>query len=288
MTELSIEEMNAEASPSDILQHAFRKRLLRNPSYSVRAFARDLGVSQTLLSLIFAGKRSLSFQQAFRFASKLGLNADEKKAWYQKVFVALPEKAKGRHRLQALLEGEYAAPNREDSPSQRTALESDFLRILGEWYHVAILDFSQVKNFRPDPEWIAVRLGIQPEEARDAIERLLSIGLLKSVDGQLVKTNLHIDIPAPSSIPVVRQYHQQMSRKAIECLQSPDPDAHRRRRMSSLTFSVRTDRLPEAFARIEKFKTEMADLLAEGVSNSLYQLNVQLFPLLQTPIEDKP
>jgi uncharacterized protein (TIGR02147 family) len=288
MTELSIAEMNAEVTPAGILQRFFRKRLDRNPSYSVRAFARDLGVSQTLLSLIFAGKRTLSFQQAFRFASKLGMNAEEKQTWFQKVFSALPEKAKGRHRLQALLDGEYADPNRADSPSERTELEVEYLRILPEWYHLAILDFSQVKNFKPEPEWIAERLGIQPQQVREAIERLLHIGLFKWADGKLTKTNLHIEFPSSGAQPLVREFHQQMANKAIECLRSTDPEAYRRRKMSSLTFSVRTDRLPEAFARIEKFKMEMADLLAEGVSNSLYQLNVQLFPLIQPPFEERP
>ena len=35
-------------------------RKVKNPNYSLRAFARDLGVSHTLISLILNGKRAMS------------------------------------------------------------------------------------------------------------------------------------------------------------------------------------------------------------------------------------
>lgn len=54
-------------------------RKQRNPLYSQRAFARDLGINQALLSRIMANKIILSRTQAQNILDQLGLTEDERK-----------------------------------------------------------------------------------------------------------------------------------------------------------------------------------------------------------------
>ena len=60
-----------------IIRDAWIERKTRNSGYSVRAFARDLGVSQTLLSLVLSGKRPVTLELAARIAAVLKFSPEK-------------------------------------------------------------------------------------------------------------------------------------------------------------------------------------------------------------------
>jgi plasmid maintenance system antidote protein VapI len=60
-----------------ILTNAFEEKRSRNPSYSLRAFSRDLEISVSHLSAIMNGQKKLSTQQAGKIAIKLQLAPEE-------------------------------------------------------------------------------------------------------------------------------------------------------------------------------------------------------------------
>ena len=57
----------------DILREELATRCQANSRYSLRAFARDLGVSHSYISQVLSGKLRLSFRQALRFSEFLDL-----------------------------------------------------------------------------------------------------------------------------------------------------------------------------------------------------------------------
>jgi uncharacterized protein (TIGR02147 family) len=59
------------------LRQTFLEKKRKNPAYSTRAFARDLGMSQSLLSMVLNGKRPLTLKQSSRIASLLNLGSEE-------------------------------------------------------------------------------------------------------------------------------------------------------------------------------------------------------------------
>src|SRR4051812_6132435 len=61
----------------DLLKREFETRFRRNASYSLRAYARDLGLQPARLSLILSGKKGLSRASATEIARRLGLSARE-------------------------------------------------------------------------------------------------------------------------------------------------------------------------------------------------------------------
>ena len=62
------------------LRTEFRRRLARNPRYSMRAFARALDVHHTTLSRILDGSRGLSHPMLRRLAARLAMSPDEVRA----------------------------------------------------------------------------------------------------------------------------------------------------------------------------------------------------------------
>ena len=61
------------ASVCEILTMMMHQRILKNPGYSLRAYARDLGMSVSTLSGILKGLQNLSLQRAEDIALRLGI-----------------------------------------------------------------------------------------------------------------------------------------------------------------------------------------------------------------------
>ncbi len=70
-------------------------------------------------------------------------------------------------------------------PEAQAALWDHFF---GDWIWRAVECLVDVKGFNPSPRWISTRLGVSVEQAVDALDGLLELGLLKrDQDGGFVR-----------------------------------------------------------------------------------------------------
>ena len=242
---------------ASVLFEALASRMSRNKSYSLRAFARDLGLSPGFLSHLMSGKKRLSRERALRVSSALGLSDQQ------------------ADRLMGAVSSSGAS--KASTPSVPLALEQ--FRAFSRWYHLAILDLTTCKNFRSDASWIAKRLKISTAQSRDAVARLLRLGLLKDAGGAWLKTDRSLTLPTKRAEPEVREFHRQMIIKAMEALDDPSRAAFLRRDVRGITLAVNPRKIPEAKLRIARFHQELADLLTSGDCTEVFQFNSQLFAL---------
>src|SRR5450759_3159817 len=87
-------EKEIQSEPSQWIRDVFIVRKQKNQTYSLRAFARDLGMSQALLSLVLNGQRPLTLRQAHKIAALLQLSPGEEKKFIESALNALPENAR--------------------------------------------------------------------------------------------------------------------------------------------------------------------------------------------------
>ena len=97
---------------------------MRNPAYSLRAFARDLGVGSTSLSDFLASKRRLSKTSLARISEVLAWSPEECKQ-------ALIENKKGRV---------------EQPQEERLQLAEDEFRLIADWFYLAVLSLAEIKG----------------------------------------------------------------------------------------------------------------------------------------------
>ncbi len=249
------------SGPAQALRDEYLKRRSKNGKYSTRAFARDLGVSQAWVSLVMAGKRKLTPAASARIAVTPGLSPQTRQALQPKSIQATA--------------GQNPAPG-------FARLEFDRFQAISSWEHIAILDLTTLRNFKSDEKWIATRLKLSPVVVRDAIERLVRIGLLNFIDGKLCKSERLLLVPTSKSHAEVRAYHRGMIERGLEELKETSPEAFGRREISGFTIAVNPDRLANAKSRIWEFQKELAAYLSEGPCTELYQLNCLFFPLTQS------
>ncbi len=265
--------------PVDFLNVSLKAIQRSNPQFSMRAWAKQLGLSHVaMLSMVLSKKRRLQpslankISQHFiksgrfneteaRYFEMLVLFANaasfEEKAFYQKILSSL-------------------TPAKEFS-----TLQLDQLRTIADWYHIAILEMTFLKDFKPDSRWISLRLGnsVNQGQVREAIDRLLRLGLLeKSPDGNLKKTSARLATPSDIPNQCLRKHHREMIEKSIQALEEQPLE---KRDITGHTLVISRDKIPEAKKMIRDFRMKLAEFLENPQGDSVYQINVQLFDLLE-------
>src|SRR5262245_5929390 len=79
------QETQADMDHIEILRKEFNLREQKNARYSVRAFARLLGIDSSSLSAILRGKRPFPASLAEQVCSRLKLSDSEKKMFFRSV-----------------------------------------------------------------------------------------------------------------------------------------------------------------------------------------------------------
>lgn len=261
-----------------LLKESLSRRIVRNPQYSVRAFARDVGVSAAFMSLVLKGKKKLSIERAQQVARLLKMDVSESDRFVRSVILS-QALSKTQNRVARDILEKADATNDTDATFFEH-LESDKLRTIEDWYHLAILDLTTTKGFESSPAWIARRLKLSPIVISDAIERLQRLGLLKrTANGTLKKTSRFVEFSAAGSDISVREFHRQVLGKNIEELNYFQPRDRNRRSMSAFVLAVNPKRMTEARKRIEQFQREIVCYLTQGDCTEVYQMGVYLCPL---------
>jgi uncharacterized protein (TIGR02147 family) len=262
----------------DLLQEEFERRKHVNSAYSLRAFARDLGVSPPRLSQVLSRKQGLSLEAARTLVQKLRISEAERE-WFCDSVGALHSRSRSARNRHQERFSKYTS-----LAKTYTELQLEFFKVISDWYHFAILELTHLTEFESDPQWIASRLGITLEESVGAIERMKSMDFLIEENGRLVDrlgaSETEKDIPSLA----LKKYNSQLLKKAMEAMYEQDVSE---REYSSTILSIRKDRLPEFKQKIRKFVREFDQENTINHSanekDAVYCLGIQFFGLTRRP-----
>ncbi len=277
-------KMNAVNENSDLIQFLkdrYTDARSKNTSYSLTAYARDLGVSQPFLSRLLNKERLPTVRVAAQIAAACSVNQRIADRWISKIVLGSKKSAKITNQLRS----QYEKKAKDHTAAMPVHYEIEKFRMISQWYHLAILYLTYVKDFKNDPRWIAKRLDITPIEVTQAMERMFTLGVLKQKGNRLIVTNDLISVEAKKSETAIREFHKQMGEKALDALKDGSKEFFDRRMFSSVTFAVNPNRLPEFKEKIKGFQNEVLGMLKSDQYSEVYHLNLQLFPL--TKVEER-
>jgi uncharacterized protein (TIGR02147 family) len=226
---------------------------LKNPSYSLRAFAKKLALSPAALSEILNSKRKVSIKKAQEILTRLNLNPEES-------FEIISQL------------------NKKFAPKKNhTELNMDQFLLISEWYHFAILSLAETKKFKADSQWIAKRLGIKSQEAEGALERLERLGaLIRNRKGELKASGQPLSTPDNIPSSAIRRQHSIMLNKALDSL---DKDQIDQRDFLGVTMAIDPSKIPLAKKLLREFVGTLCSTLETGEQTEVYRFNSQLLPL---------
>ncbi|WP_413290871.1 TIGR02147 family protein [Bdellovibrio sp. HCB337] len=238
-----------------ILIEDFEKRRIKNPSFSVRAYSRKLGLSHSALSEILSGKRIVGSKLAERLAEALMLAPDVR----SQVLKKSTDKSQAQRARETL------------------QLKADQYKVISDWYHFAILSVAETEDFQSDAAWIANRLGLTKSVVQEALLRLERLGMIRlSKKGEIVVTGASFDSPDGIPSSAIRNTHHQYLDLAHDALENTPIE---QRYFNGITMAIDPAKLPEAQKRIRQFRDELCQYLESGSKKEIYQLCLQLFPL---------
>ncbi|MBT3980632.1 MAG: TIGR02147 family protein [Bacteriovoracaceae bacterium] len=231
-----------------VLKTILENKKKRNPSYSLRSFARDLKVSATALSQVMNGKRSFSKKNCEKILNNLNLSPIEKERFL---------KGKADLKTQKFLQ-----------------IEDDQFQFISHWYYVAVL-MQFLKKEKPGLAKISNNLGIEKSKVSNAIKTLKRLKLL-IVDGKGLKPctgNFKTTIDNPSR--AIKNHHRENLELAAFALENVNVED---REISSMTLNIDPGKIEEAKKHIVDFKRKFCKKVEKDDGDLTYTLCVQFFP----------
>jgi len=253
-------------SLNEFIHDELDRRKMINPTYSLRAFARDLQVAPSTLSEILNGKYGVSNKLINKFVSTLGLNREE--ADYLQLLTFRDNPWKQRRREETIRKIE-----KFKHLKQRVFLEK--YQIIGQWYYVAILELTWLNDFRSDYLWIGQKLGLSPSVVERAVKKLLDLKLLVEREGRWVASYEFFatenDIPSRA----LKEAHRQLLGMAERSLSEDEVDE---REFQFLNLPYQREAMPEVKEFIRNFVQEFCEKFAvKECGNEVGSLTIQFF-----------
>jgi uncharacterized protein (TIGR02147 family) len=270
--------------PIEFLSASLQASQKQNPRFSMRAWAGQLGLPHVaMLSMVLGRKRKLLPTLSSRVSQHYLATGrfDETQARYFDMLVLF---SNARNEEEKIFYQKILSSLRPDR--QFSTLSLDHFRVVSDWYHLAIVEMTQLSDFKSDLRWISLRLGgsVNEGQVQEAIDRLIRVGLLERMsEGGLRKATSHYATSSDIPSRAIRSFHRQMIQKALEALES---QSVAERDITAHIVTISRSKLPEAKEMIRDFRRKLAEFLETPGGDAVYQLNVQLFDALAKGKED--
>jgi uncharacterized protein (TIGR02147 family) len=272
MQELLRPDPRRYQEPRQFLQDFLLYKKKQNSSYSARAWAAKMGFSNhSLLSMLLSGVREIRPIHLKKILHGLDLPPEERE-YFEGLILVRNASSEYEQELHLSKLRKLA----KDEPL--TFLEIEKFRAIANWIHFAVLEMTELKNFKPEPAWISRRLGhkISATEVYKAVERLIILGLLKREKGSLQKVHHRLHAGDKKSSKAIREYHRQVLELATAAIEKQSIEE---RILHSFCFTVDKAKLPEAEKVIQEFRKKLVKVCGKDRGDDTYQCGIQLFKL---------
>ena len=256
----------------EILRNELSQRIKHNPSYSIRAFARDLSLSPSQVSHILNGRKGLSPKTAVQIGKTLGWSDSE-----IEYFASLVSSQHARSAALKSAAKKYLHQlNRAGTVIE---LQNDLFSLISGWHHFAILELLKIKKQVHSVRAISQRLNVNELETGMSLVRLERLGLIvKHPKGWKLQQDSVISSDQVSS-DAIRNFHHQILEKAKTAIIA---QAANERYYRALMFPVKKKDVPEAQKFLKEFYDEFVKrFMSVDEGDEIYTLALQYFRLTE-------
>jgi uncharacterized protein (TIGR02147 family) len=245
------------------LEEHFQTRKKQNPVYSLRAYARDLGLHPSTLLKVMSGKRGLPFADVESVASRLNLSFQEREEFLGSVL-----QSRG---MQSTTAKNWSTPIAKE-------LKNDVhFQILADWEYFAFLNLLSIQDFKSDLKWASQRLGISLARAEKVFENLMKAEMIEiDKSGQWKRRHPRLTSTDDLNALALKVGHQNEMRLATAKMWDTPVEE---RDFCSMMMAVNPKHIKKAKKITRAYIRQMEKLLETGEQSEVYQLSVQLYPI---------
>lgn len=243
-------------------------------SFSYRYFSLKAGIaSPSFVKMVIDGKRNIGNKFIENFAKGLKLNKKESEFFRHLVLfdqaTTVADKHEQYRKIRAL---------KESLQIKNISYEqSDYF---ATWYNPVVRELITIYDFQDDFEKIARSIcpPIKTNQARGSVNLLLRLKLVeKQADGTYIQKDLSVINNEKEDLMAIRHFNREMHQLSFRAM---DEFPINKRNVSGMTVGISSAMYDVICEEISSFKERIADLVSmDHDSNSVYQMNIQLFPL---------
>lgn len=252
-----------------IIQEELEFRIRTNSSYSLRAFARDIGINPSQLSDVLKGKIGISSKKAIIIAQKLGLNQRE-----VTLFKSLVEMEHGR--TQKIIEDAKKYIETISFGENFKSLTLDGFKVISEWHYFAILSTMELNDFDGTTIYISSKLKLPHSLVEESIIRLLKMDIIDLKDGKFMPTGVMLTTTHDIQSSALKKFHKGHIAKSVAAIDEVSVEL---RDITSMTMAIDVEKMKEAKEMLKNFRREFCRVMENGKKNQVYNLNIQFIPL---------
>lgn len=240
-----------------MLQNYFFEVQGRNSRFSIRAFAKKLGLSSSALSEILRGKRKISEKKALGIAKKLEFNESEIKS-IKRAF----ENSNSLERLKAT-----------SVPLKEKVLSPETFHFMFDRIYFCVLGMLRSK-YKTAAE-ISVKLGLDSHVVENVLDEFVRCGFVYRKNGEFFEAERTVfrtsdDFPE-EGMKKRRLQNNLASRLAIE-KSLPGEFGY------FSTVALDRNKLEEAAPIVEDFLKRLSLFLRKPESDDIFEINIDIFP----------
>jgi uncharacterized protein (TIGR02147 family) len=262
------------AEPALYLKAVLQSRKIKNPRFSLRAWAKELGLREpTPLTLILNGTRPLPLHYLSKLETSLSLTGPERR--YLEARILEKSSKTGEEKTRWARSAEQIVRKAKLHPKKMPdfkLFENPLVMLL----HV----LTELPDFKMDTAWISQKIGqtASTQTIQSIYDQLVAEGYLEldTATGKTTRTDKHLwssqDIPSAA----IKSFHELSLKSAIAALHRQDVSE---REFGSYLYTARASDLPRMKKRIREFISGLiAEFSDQADEDSVYHLNLNLFP----------
>ena len=241
-----------------VLKDEYRELNVRNSSYSLRAYAKRLQLAAPELNSFLHRKRKFSVKKSLKILKNTNLETKKKDK-----LIDFTKSYKPKFEV-------YSC-----SKIYNKISEENF-SIIKDWYYYVILCTLEINTKGITKESLSSKIEISDEELSRALIELERLDLISKDGTMYFHAGKNISIERPDNPHFLKQHHRQNIERALSAFDTCD---NKTISISGTTFSIPEDKVSEAFSMIDDFRKYFACYFADHDADSVYRLNLQLFPM---------
>jgi uncharacterized protein (TIGR02147 family) len=258
----------------EFLQHRYEAFKRKSSVFSYRYIAGKVGMDAGSFNGILKGKRKLDPALAGKVAQVFGLNVYEKE-YFEALVLYCQAKNHGERTI--LLEKLLRLRG-----IQIKKLEGRQFEFYQKWYFSAL---RELLNCNPGPVDAAMlgkllRPAITEQEAQEALQLLLDLGLIEKRDGGIFRVAENLITSGDGArAAAMNSFHLAMASLATRAILEIEPGE---RDFSALTLNCSLDAFQDVKAILKQARREVLQRVEKDArSDVVLQINFQAFPLSQ-------
>jgi uncharacterized protein (TIGR02147 family) len=268
------------------LQDYYEEAKRKNPGFSYQVFSQKAGIkSRGFLYNVVHGRRSLSKSHVFALSQAMRLNRYETEYFENLVSfneaAALNERNHFYERLSSIKANGVQAWKPQ-------IVRNEQFEYYSKLHYGVIRSIIDMHGFDGNFEALAkaLRPRVTPKQARLAVELLQKLGFIKKQKNGIYQVSNKSIATEPEVVSLaVLNFHKQAAEQGLKALEELPKE---QRNITGCMIGISKQSYDRICEEIQVFRSRLLQIAeADQAADTVYQLNFQLFPVSNPPIQGK-